>query len=157
MNICNIYIFLIWHRFWETDLRTVRKTNRSTMRHPRARGSIFGGGGGASGGAGGRDKFSGWVQNTWRTLRGNSFGTDRPWTNSHISRILYNFVFCWIIEPEPVYKACGPELALGITSWGQVNLAFPAFVCENAWTQFEKVNDEGIYVVGVHRSRLVHK
>ncbi|XP_043068627.1 uncharacterized protein [Drosophila bipectinata] len=49
-------------RFWETDLRTVRKTNRSTMRHPRARGSIFGGGGGASGGAGGRDKFSGSYQ-----------------------------------------------------------------------------------------------
>ncbi|XP_034666899.1 uncharacterized protein LOC117900598 isoform X1 [Drosophila subobscura] len=31
-------------RFWETDLRTVRKTNRSTMRHPasRTRGSLSG-------------------------------------------------------------------------------------------------------------------
>ncbi|XP_041631616.1 uncharacterized protein [Drosophila kikkawai] len=31
-------------RFWETDLRTVRKTNRSTMRHPRSRSSMAGGG-----------------------------------------------------------------------------------------------------------------
>ncbi|XP_046866419.1 uncharacterized protein LOC6651798 isoform X2 [Drosophila willistoni] len=35
-------------RFWETDLRTVRKTNRSTMR----RGTMRGGGAGGAGGAG---------------------------------------------------------------------------------------------------------
>eukprot|EP00099_Drosophila_melanogaster_P000991 NP_001036351.2 uncharacterized protein Dmel_CG34109 [Drosophila melanogaster] len=48
-------------RFWETDLRTVRKTNRSTMRHPRSRSSMAGGPGG-HGGMGtvrGMDKFSG--------------------------------------------------------------------------------------------------
>uniref|UniRef100_A0A6P4F186 Uncharacterized protein LOC108044547 isoform X1 n=1 Tax=Drosophila rhopaloa TaxID=1041015 RepID=A0A6P4F186_DRORH len=51
-------------RFWETDLRTVRKTNRSTMRHPRSRSSVVGGPGGL-GGPGGRgtvrgmDKFGG--------------------------------------------------------------------------------------------------
>lgn len=47
-------IFLNFYRFWETDLRTVRKTNRSTMRQRR--------GGGGTGGAGGstgtfRDKL----------------------------------------------------------------------------------------------------
>ncbi|KAI8042715.1 hypothetical protein M5D96_004032 [Drosophila gunungcola] len=51
-------------RFWETDLRTVRKTNRSTMRHPHSRSSMAGGPGG-TGGPGGRgtirgmDKFGG--------------------------------------------------------------------------------------------------
>ncbi|XP_016965052.1 uncharacterized protein LOC108034623 [Drosophila biarmipes] len=43
-------------RFWETDLRTVRKTNRSTMRHPRNRISMAGGAGGMGTV---RDKFSG--------------------------------------------------------------------------------------------------
>ncbi|XP_017005679.2 uncharacterized protein [Drosophila takahashii] len=45
-------------RFWETDLRTVRKTNRSTMRHPRSRSSMAGGPGGM-GTVRGMDKFSG--------------------------------------------------------------------------------------------------
>ncbi|XP_036670537.3 uncharacterized protein [Drosophila suzukii] len=45
-------------RFWETDLRTVRKTNRSTMRHPRSRSSMAGGPGGM-GTVRGLDKFSG--------------------------------------------------------------------------------------------------
>ncbi|XP_020812397.1 uncharacterized protein LOC110187349 isoform X1 [Drosophila serrata] len=44
-------------RFWETDLRTVRKTNRSTMRHPRSRSSMAGGG--AGGTIRGLDKLGG--------------------------------------------------------------------------------------------------
>jgi len=88
------------HRFWETDLRTVRKTNRSTMRHPRSRSSMAGGPGG-HGGMGtvrGMDKFSGWVCGAhihfpWRWGEKNSLGTRRPWNNSHISHILYNSVF----------------------------------------------------------------
>jgi len=165
-----ITMFLIFpplRRFWETDLRTVRKTNRSTMRHPRSRSSMAGGPGGM-GTVRGLDKFSGWVVNTCDGVYdgGGGVGLSRPSAPEPILifPISFTIPFCWIIEPGLVCVAPKPMpihntilmLIPMNTSWGQVNL-LPTFVWPNAREQSEKVNNEGIYVVRVRMYRLVHK
>lgn len=79
-----------------------------------------------------------------------------PPTMKQFSYFAYplQFRFCWIIEPGRVCKIILiPRLILMKTRPGGKSIYSQHLSAPNAWTQSQKVNNEGIYVVRVRMLR----